>query len=305
MYYFAALLMGPSLSHIRTESLKNLYQPFGIEASVLRLDEIDPEISGNKWFKLRYYLEQAIAGNKKGLMTFGGAWSNHILATAAATQKAGLGAIAIIRGERPAALSPTLTDAERMGTRLYFTDRGSYAKKELPEALGAEPEHWVLVPEGGYGAEGVQGAALIAATTDWQQYTHVLSAAGTGTTLAGLIKASTGSGTTCIGINVLKNAGAEAAVAALLPAELHDRIHILHQFHEGGYARHTPKLLSFMNDWYERTRIPSDFVYTGKLFLAADTLIREGYFPAGSRLLLLHSGGLQGNRSLPAGTLIF
>jgi 1-aminocyclopropane-1-carboxylate deaminase len=305
MYYFVALLMGPSLSHIRTESLKNLYQPFGVGVSVLRLDEIDGAISGNKWFKLRHYLQAAVTNKKKGLLTFGGPWSNHILATAAACQRAGLGCVAIIRGERPATPSQTLTDVEQMGTKLYFTDRSAYAKKEVPEALHAEMDNWVLVPEGGYGKEGLAGAADIAALTDWSHYTHVLSAVGTGTTLAGLIRASTAGSMTNIGINVLKNAGAGDAVAALLPVELKDRIHIMHRFHEGGYARHTPKLLSFMNAWYEKTGIPSDFVYTGKLFLGANTLISEGYFLEGSRLLLIHSGGLQGNRSLPAGTLIF
>jgi 1-aminocyclopropane-1-carboxylate deaminase len=296
--------MEPALSHIRTESLKNLYQPFGVEVSVLRLDRIDPQISGNKWFKLRYYIERAQSEGKKGLLTFGGAWSNHILATAAACRPAGLRSAAIIRGERPAAPSPTLKDAEALGMELHFISREAYGRKELPEAVQASAADWTIVPEGGFGPEGLRGAESIAATTDISHYSHLLVAVGTGTTLAGLI-AGSGEQCTCIGINVLRNPGAEKDVAALLPPGLHDRIRILHHFHEGGYARHTPRLLHFMNEWYRATGIPSDFVYTGKLFLAADSLLREGFFPEGSRLLLVHSGGLQGNRSLPEGTLIF
>jgi 1-aminocyclopropane-1-carboxylate deaminase len=305
MYYFTGLqIMRPPLSHIRTDRLKNLYQPWGVDVSVLRLDELDPQISGNKWFKLAPYLQRALDEKKRGLLTFGGAWSNHILATAAACRKLGIASAAIIRGERPATPSFTLRDAEALGMQLYFSSRAAYAAKEIPEALRPGLEEWLLVPEGGYAAEGMQGASLITETIDWDQYTHIVAAVGTGTTLAGLIAA--GGTASIIGINVLKNEGApESAIRALLPQELHGKVDIRHGFHEGGYARQTPGLLAFMNEWYQKTGIPSDFVYTGKLFRAADALVRSGAFPAGSRVLIVHSGGLQGNRSLPPATLIF
>ncbi|TCJ17429.1 pyridoxal-phosphate dependent enzyme [Flaviaesturariibacter flavus] len=290
-------------SHIQTESLKNLYQPFGLQVSVLRLDELDPVISGNKWFKLAPYLQAAKAESCRGIMTWGGPWSNHILATAAACREAGLAARGIIRGELPALLSPMLRDADALGMELLFISRSEYREKRLPP--GTDTAGWLEVPEGGYGPGGRDGAAGIAATTSWNAFSHVLVAVGTGTTLAGLIQASEGSAVRCTGINVLKNAGAADAVRALLPERLHAAVDIRAGFEKGGYARHSPALIGFMNQWYRDTGIPSDFVYTGKLFRAADALVRQGAFPAGSRLLLVHSGGLQGNRSLPAGTLIF
>ena len=299
--------MDLSLSHIRTESVKNWCQPFGVEADVLRLDELHPLVSGNKWFKLRYWLERARHEGKRGLITFGGAWSNHLLATAEAARLTGLEAVGLIRGERPPQLSATLQDIEARGMQLRFLPRSDYREGRLPGTLSGEfpAQHYLLIPEGGYSLEGRAGAALIAQTCDWNRYTHILAAVGTGTTLAGLAGAA-GPRQQCIGISVLKNNFAlGTSVESLLPEEKRERYTILHDFHEGGYARYNPALLRFMNDWFAATGIPSDFVYTGKLFKAADALLRAGYFPAGSRLLLVHSGGLQGNRSLPAGTLMF
>ncbi|RYY94690.1 MAG: pyridoxal-phosphate dependent enzyme, partial [Chitinophagaceae bacterium] len=281
--------------------------PLGIEAAVLRLDRLHPLISGNKWFKLQGYLAQAKAEGKSGLLTFGGAWSNHILATAAAGAALGLRTAAVIRGEAPGMPSPTLLEAAALGMRLFYSSRAGYRQKAVPPEVWTEldPASTLLVPEGGYGAAGAAGAEGIAASDGWARYTHVLASVGTGTTLAGLLRASA-PGQQVIGISALKNNHSlEAAVRALLPGTLHGRVDVRHEFHFGGYARHSPELIAFMNDWYRRTGVPSDFVYTGKLFFAADALARAGHFAPGSRILLLHSGGLQGNRSLPAGTLIF
>jgi 1-aminocyclopropane-1-carboxylate deaminase len=273
--------------------------------SVLRLDLVHPVISGNKWFKLRHYLARAARTGRRTVLTFGGAYSNHILATAAACREAGLSAIGIIRGERASFLNPTLSEAERLGMQLHFISRTCYREKKIPEELWEQhPRSEVMVvPEGGYGTLGLRGIADLLSTERTGSYTHILSAVGTGTTLAGLALGAE-EGQKVIGIAVMKNGGLEASVQRLLPRRLPD-LTILHRFHQGGYARHTPELLRFMNDWYATTGIPSDFVYTGKLFFAADQLLKEGYFPPGSRLLLVHTGGLQGNRSLPKGTLIF
>ncbi|GAB4092268.1 1-aminocyclopropane-1-carboxylate deaminase/D-cysteine desulfhydrase [Flaviaesturariibacter terrae] len=308
MYYIhAPRMMELPLSHIRAEPVKNLYQPYGLHVDVLRLDELHPIVSGNKWFKLRPWLERALAERKRGLLTFGGPWSNHLLATAEACRGAGIEAVGIVRGEEPATPSATLIDAAARGMRLFYSDRAGYRAGLVPGAALAEldPDAYLLVPEGGYGPEGRSGAARIASVVDWEQYSHVLAAVGTGTTLAGLVAASA-QGQQCIGISVLKNNHSlQGAIEALLTPGQAARFTLLHDYHEGGYARSTPALLQFMNDWYEATGIPSDFVYTGKLFYAADCLIRSGSFEPGSRVLLLHSGGLQGNRSLPPGTLIF
>jgi len=276
--------------------------PNKIEVSVLRLDRIHPLISGNKWFKLQYYIKEAQRQQKKGLVTFGGAWSNHIIATAAAAAMNGLQSTGIIRGERPAVLSPTLVAASELGMHLYFISREAYSNKEIPGEIDQSSQ--LVIPEGGYGTIGALGAADISNYFNRDSFTHICCAVGTGTMLAGIINSSHPH-QKLTGISVMKNNHSlEGAVRSLL----HDpsrAFTLLHDFHEGGYAKHNPQLIAFMNEWMRLTGIPSDTVYTGKLFLAITHLAADGYFPAQSRLLLIHSGGLQGNASLSKETLIF
>ncbi len=274
-----------------------------VQLQVLRLDRIHPVISGNKWFKLRYYLEEAQAKGRKRIVTFGGAWSNHIVATAAACRLQGLECTGIIRGERPAHLSPTLQEALQYGMQLLFISRHDYALKKLPDP-GYHPAQYLLVPEGGYGEAGARGAAGILAYAGNQAFSHIICATGTGTMMAGLINASRET-QQVIGISVLRNnLQLEQDVRALL-YDKEKILHTHHAFHFGGYAKHPPALIHFMNEFYAQTGIPTDIVYTGKLFYAVHALAEAGYFDPGSRLLLIHSGGLQGNRSLAPGTLIF
>jgi len=128
---------------------------------------------------------------------------------------------------------------------------------------------------------------------------------GSGTTLAGLINGAPEK-TQVIGISSMKNnTSLQQEIAALLPAELDTRIQLIHEYHFGGFAKHTPELIAFMTDLWNKDQLPSDIVYTGKLFYAVHDLIQKGYFPPQSKLLLIHTGGLQGNASLPAGTLTF
>jgi 1-aminocyclopropane-1-carboxylate deaminase len=285
---------------------KKLYQHKNVQVAVLRLDEIHPVISGNKWFKLKAYLEDAQALQKKTILTFGGAFSNHIVATAAAAPLFGFQSVGIIRGEQPQNLSPTLQQASALGIQLFFTTREDYKNKKIPAAVWekAIEDEVYIVGEGGYGLKGAEGAKAILAQCNSASYTHILAAVGTGTMLAGLTAAAVPH-QKVIGISVLKNYWALAdEVQALLPGTTKG-FEIVHDFHFGGYAKHTPQLIEFMNDWYRQTGIPSDFVYTAKLFYATEQMIQQDYFAAGSRLLLVHSGGLQGNRSLPKGTLIF
>lgn len=268
-------------------------QKQGITMEVLRLDRIHPVVSGNKWFKLKYHLQEAIQQHKKGIITFGGAWSNHLVATAFACQQAGLACMGIVRGEElPTA---TLQDARRYGMQLQF----------VPRHYQYEQEHtdYLVVPMGGQNNLGVAGAAEILQTIDRSSYTHIACAMGTGTMMAGLVKASDPH-QQVLGISSLK-----------LPAgnnTLHDLVvqqgtnfNICYDYHFGGYARKTNELISFMNDLYTRHQLPTDFVYTGKLLFGLFHLASKGYFGGGSRILVIHSGGLQGNRSLPPGTLTF
>ena len=277
-----------------------------ITLSVLRLDKIHPVISGNKWFKLKYYIADALALGKQTIATFGGAWSNHIVATAAACNENNIGSIGIIRGEEPSSLSPTLLIAQSLGMKLYFTTRTDYKEKNIPYALNNSANDIYFINEGGYGIKGAEGAATITGLFSGKQYTHICCAAGTGTMMAGLIKSSAAL-QEVIGISVLKNNHAqETEIMNLLAAdERLKKFHIKHEYHFGGYAKYTQDLIDFMNDFYKTTNVPSDFVYTGKLFYAVNDLIRTNFFPSDSRILMIHSGGLQGNQSLKPGMLIF
>ncbi len=271
-------------------------------AAVLRLDKIHPLVSGNKWFKLRYYLQEAKEQNKKTIVTFGGAWSNHILATAAACKINQLNCIGIIRGEEAATLSPTLIQAKELGMQLIFISREDYAKKKIPAEINKEENYFIN--EGGYGTTGADGAATILDYCKKETYTHICCAVGTGTMMAGLIK-GTSPQQQIIGISVLKNnIELETSIKSLINPEV-TNFKVIHDYHFGGYAKYKPALIDFMNTFYQQTNIPSDFVYTGKLFYGITDLIRTDFFSPGSRLLLIHSGGLQGNSSLSKGTLIF
>ena len=172
-----------------------------IEVDVLRLDKISPFVSGNKWFKLRYYLEEAKAKQKKGILTFGGAWSNHILATAAICKMNGLKSIGIIRGEEPTHLSFTLVKAKELGMQLYFISRTAYQNKEIPSI--SQSDEYYIVNEGGYGEQAAKGASTILDYCN-KSYSHYCCAVGTGTMMAGIINAIAPD-QQVIGISVMKN----------------------------------------------------------------------------------------------------
>ena len=273
-----------------------------IMCSVLRLDTVHSIISGNKWFKLRYYISDAKKKNKKDIVTAGGAWSNHILATAATCQLEGLNAIGVIRGEKPASYSATLKQAADLGMQFLFIDREEYRKNQWPEML--HDDKYYHIPTGGYGAPGAMGASTIMDHCQPSEYSHVCCAVGTGTMAAG-IAGRLKDGQQLAGISVLKNnLSIRDEILMLIPQPV-CRLEIIHDYHAGGYAKHSPPLLNFMNDFYRETGIPTDFVYTGKMFFALKDLVEKDFFPSGSHVLVIHSGGLQGNQSLENGTLIF
>ncbi|MES1221761.1 MAG: pyridoxal-phosphate dependent enzyme, partial [Bacteroidota bacterium] len=192
-----------NISDITTDKISlNLFSEKNVEASVLRLDKIHPEISGNKWFKLRYYLEEAEQLNKKTIVTFGGAWSNHIVATAAACSENGFSSIGIIRGEETSTLSPTLKKAKELGMQLNFISREDYSLKKIPGEI--KTEEYYIINEGGYGIKGAEGAATILDQCKKESFTHICCATGTGTMMAGLINAALPE-QEVIGISVLKN----------------------------------------------------------------------------------------------------
>jgi 1-aminocyclopropane-1-carboxylate deaminase len=275
---------------------------------VLRLDRIHPQISGNKYFKLKYALTDAKNNQKTGLLTFGGAWSNHLLATAAMAHIEGLHSIGLIRGEEPVDYSDTLKDVRSLGMELKFLSRSEYRRlsRAGSAAIEKEFEGYHCIAEGGYGFDGAKGAAEITELYQQDRYDWIVVACGTGTTIAGLANVLN-PGQKILGISALKNhAGLMGDIRSLLKGNIADgNIFLEERFHFGGYAKHTPELLAFMEDFYQLNSIPTDFVYTGKLMYAVNQLINEDWFAAGSRILTIHSGGLQGNRSLKSGILSF
>jgi 1-aminocyclopropane-1-carboxylate deaminase len=300
--------------------------PKNISTDVLRLDKLHPIVSGNKWFKLKGHLQKALelredsasasafdsasaSASAYPVITFGGAWSNHLIATAYATKQSGLAAIGIVRGERPEKLSSTLTAAVAFGMHLEFVSRGEYDAKAGPASFSQLTNRYpgaYIIPEGGGGMTGILGSEDILRMEDTGKYTHILCAIGTGTMFLGLARVAL-AGQQVIGIPVLKNTPPEIFEpdpGILSPAQ-RARCHILPGYHFGGYARHPRELLNFMNNFHRQTGTPTDIVYTGKLFYATLDSIRQGFFPDRSRLLIIHSGGLQGNQSLPPGTLDF
>ena len=292
-------------------TLNNDYQPVDLSKAViqslpdnidvLRLDRIHPVVSGNKWFKLKYHLQEAIKQHAAGIVTFGGAWSNHLVATAFACRQAGLHSIGIIRGEEPAQLSATLQDASEYGMQLKFVSRSAYTDYQ-PKQF---PDHYI-VPMGGQSHLGVMGAAEILSLIPYEQYPYIACAVGTGTMMAGLVRASLPH-QLVIGISSLKiPAGTDNSLHHFVAQQTgRKNFTILSEYHFGGYAHKTNHLFQFMNDLYDQHHLPTDFVYTGKLLFGIMHVVSTGYSPAGSRILVIHSGGLQGNRSLPDGTLTF
>lgn len=269
---------------------------------MLRTDLIDPVISGNKWFKLRYYLQEAKELKKKKILSFGGAWSNHIVATAAACKKFGFESIGIIRGEESHSNSITLKQAADFGMNLKFVSRSLFA--EIKRSVAYDYQDAYIIPEGGYGILGAKGAETMISNLSTEAYSHLICAIGTGTMFAGLINAAKKE-TELIGISALKNnLSLENEIQALITNST-AKWKLLHGFDHGGFAKHSTALLNFMNDFHKQTNIPTDIVYTGKLCYAINQLAEENYFPKGSQILIIHSGGLQGNRSLSPGVLSY
>ena len=278
-----------------------------ISLSIVRLDKIHAEIQGNKFFKLYYFLEKAIAA-QKNVITFGGAYSNHLAATASACKMFGINCIGIVRGEEPKNLSHTLLFCKQKGMQLEFISRKDYKRKDdedfkikLTNKFG---DH-ILIPEGGYSKEGADGAALISGFYSNKSVTHICCAAGTATTLAGLISLSLPS-QHVIGFSAIKQLDDfESRIQFLFGNAIHSNYALNNDYHFGGYAKKTDELVSFMNAFYKAFAIPTDFVYTGKMMFGVFELINKNYFAEGSNILCIHTGGLQGNLSLPPGILNF
>ena len=280
-----------------------------VTVSVLRLDKIHSLVSGNKIFKLKYFLQEAQQSDHQTVLTFGGAYSNHLVATSYACKLQHLKCIGIVRGERPAQLSPTLQQCIADGMELKFVTRQIYDKKEDPgflKDLKMKLGDCLVVPEGGYHPWGAKGAASILDLLKGEDFTHICTASGTATTLAGLLLAAK-SEQTIVNIPVLKGiTDTPERLSYLTGTNLFPKnLLTLPDYHFGGYAKKNDELIEFMNQCWLRYQLPLDFVYTAKMFYAVIDCIKNNYFNKGSKIICLHTGGLQGNKSLPLNNLLF
>lgn len=278
-----------------------LLQQAGVSLSVKREDLVDAELGGNKWRKMKYNLEAAHQQHHNTLLTFGGAWSNHIYATVAAGKRLGYHTIGLIRGENYTPLNPTLQFATDCGMRLEYLDRITYRNKNSPGFISQLHEKYgafYLLPEGGSNVLALQGCAEIIDEIN-QPFDVVCAACGTGATLAGLITGLSNK-QQAIGFAALKGAAfladdvhqflQQAGVTELNNWQLNT------DYHFGGYARIDHKLINFIKAFNDEFGIELDAVYTGKMFYGLFDLIRKGYFEKGTRIVAIHTGGIQGNR---------
>jgi len=277
-----------------------LFSSKEVKVAIKRLDLVHPVISGNKFYKLKYNLEKAIQHNLDTVLTFGGAFSNHIYATAAASKAVGIKSIGIIRGDRVDPLNPTLSFAENAGMHLHFVDRESYRKKNEPaflEILEKQFGKFYCIPEGGTNKLAIQGTSEILCKEE-QEYTHITTSIGTGGTFAGLLS-SINSAQKLIGFSALKGEFIHQELADLLKmyaiSPLGD-FEIRTDYHFGGYAKWKPELIEFMQWFWGEFRIELDPVYTAKMLFGLFHLIKRDYFPKGASILAMHTGGLQGNK---------
>ena len=266
---------------------------------VKREDLLHPFISGNKYRKLKYNLIEAKKQNKNTLLTFGGAYSNHITAVAAAGNEFNFKTIGVIRGEelaRSKFLNPTLQFAKQQGMDLHFITRREYKNKttstfinDLKKKIG----DFYLIPEGGTNALAIKGCEEILSQTD-KKFDYVCTAVGTGGTIAGLVKSSN-KNQTIIGFSALKGIFQTSEIAKHTAKK---NYFITDKYCLGGYAKINEELINFINEFKQKTGIPLDPVYTGKMMFGIFDMLKNNYFPENSRILAIHTGGLQGRQGM-------
>lgn len=281
---------------------------YGVEWSMWRLDRIDGAAPGNKLFKLAENFRAARAAGHTRILSFGGAFSNHLHALALRGAAAGFATVGVVRGEAAAAANPTLRDAQQAGMQLYFVDRTTYRHKHEAAFLHELQRRFgpcYVIPEGGANAAGVAGCRVLGEVirSAAQRPDLVVLPCATGSTLAGLVAGLDGCCDT-LGVAVLKggeflNAAVSASLQTAAAAHC-TRWAIDTGQHGGGYARVAPALADFVADFQARSGIPLEPVYTGKMMYALYRRIVAGEFAPGARVLALHTGGLQGARGLAA-----
>lgn len=286
-----------------------LLEQHRIKLRVLRLDQIHPTLSGNKWFKLKYNLEAIQQQGITRVLSFGGAYSNHIRALAAAGKCLDLETIGLIRGELVEPLNPILAFAQQQGMQLIGVSRSEYRRKQQPmflQQMRSRFGEFYLLPEGGSNRLAVAGCREIADYFSWQTTSaprFVALACGTGATMSGIVLALAESrlqpAATVLGVSVLK---AQGYIAREVSRWLHSEAgsessqltnwQVLEDYHCGGYARTSSELQDFLRDFADYSSLPLEPVYTGKLFFGLFQMIRQGGIPADSEIIAIHSGGV-------------
>ena len=277
-----------------------------VKVSVKRDDQNHPIIQGNKLRKLKYNVRHILENHEPILVTFGGAWSNHIGASAHAALICGIQSIGFIRGEElknlPHLWSETLVQADKNGMKLFFLSRKEYRlkhkSKEVIKILNQLKKDFFLVPEGGSNNLAIQGAEEIVSELKQQanEPTHIITACGTGGTMAGLIRGVFNEGwkTKIIGIPVLKNGMfLESEIKSMIGNQLQNW-QLYTSYHFGGYGKVNSELVRFGKTFVKTTDIDLDKIYTSKVFYASYDLIQKGEIPPNSHVIILHTGGLQG-----------
>ena len=274
-----------------------------IRLFIKREDLIHPVVSGNKWRKLKYNLICARDEGHTTLLSFGGAYSNHLHALAATAKASGLKSIGVVRGEEISALNPTLSDAKSNEMELYFISREEYKKKteeKFVHSLHEKFGDFYLIPEGGYNKEGMKGCGEIIKEISID-FDVVCTACGTGTTIAGLVS-TLSEGKKAIGFPVLKGGDFlyEEINSLLSPFSRtkNKNWHLESNYHFGGYAKWNQELLDFITTFKQKQGIALDPVYTGKMMYGLFDLIGKDFFQKGVTIIALHTGGLQGVRAL-------
>ncbi|WBA41520.1 1-aminocyclopropane-1-carboxylate deaminase/D-cysteine desulfhydrase [Hymenobacter canadensis] len=281
--------------------LQEIPTDYNARLLLLRDDLAHPELPGNKWRKLKYNLAEAQRQGHHTLLTFGGAFSNHIAAVAAAGRITGLRTIGLIRGEETAPLNPTLARAAADGMALRYLSREAYRRKAEPDFLREllrETGPAYVVPEGGSNALALPGCAeLVTELQAETDFDYLCVACGTGGTLAGLLT-GLAPHQQAVGVAALKNGGflrgeidtlTQAATGRTFP-----NYDLRTDYHLGGYARFSPELLRFIQEFEARHGVLLDPIYTGKLLWGVLDLLRQNYFRPGSTVVAVHTGGLQG-----------
>ena len=269
--------------------------PNSIEIHIKREDLIHPFVSGNKFRKLKYNLLQAKMENHQTLLTFGGAFSNHIAAVAFAGREKGFKTIGMIRGdelEDKVSENPTLSFAQKCGMQLEFISREEYRSKSevsFLENLKQKFGHCYLIPEGGTNELAVKGCQEIL-TKDDTEFDYICCSIGTGGTISGIINSALPH-QKVLGFPALKGDFLKKEIRIFVQNENWE---LVTDYHFDGYGKINAALIEFINEFNRENQIPLDPIYTGKMVFGVIDLIKKNYFPAHSKILLIHTGGIQG-----------